>query len=88
MILLFPERLWHHDQYWSTEHALLVDENSGEILEIPLKNSVTIENVNHIQGDLIPGFINTHCHLELSHIFNKIPTQTGMRGFVDRKSVV
>jgi cytosine/adenosine deaminase-related metal-dependent hydrolase len=60
----------------------LVDENSGEILEIPLKNSVTIENVNHIQGDLIPGFINTHCHLELSHIFNKIPTQTGMRGFV------
>jgi cytosine/adenosine deaminase-related metal-dependent hydrolase len=33
-------------------------------------------------GFLIPGFINTHCHLELSHLKGKIPTHTGLFKFV------
>jgi cytosine/adenosine deaminase-related metal-dependent hydrolase len=33
-------------------------------------------------GWLIPGFINMHCHLELSYLKAKIPPRTGMAGFI------
>lgn len=83
MILLIPNRLWHPDQYWSSEHALLVDENLSQIKELPLKTAEHDYPFQIIEGDLIPGFINAHCHLELSHMYGKIPQKTGMKGFVE-----
>ena len=41
-----------------------------------------IENITHYEGLLIPGFVNTHCHLELSHLKGQIETRTGLLGFV------
>lgn len=38
-----------------------------------------------LEGVVIPGFVNTHCHLELSHLKNEIrPNQDGMRGFIEQ----
>ncbi len=34
------------------------------------------------KGILSPGFINAHCHLELSHLKNVIPEKTGLIDFV------
>ncbi|MDB5019314.1 MAG: Amidohydrolase 1 [Pedobacter sp.] len=34
------------------------------------------------QGSLIPGLINTHCHLELSHLKGRIEPHTGLLNFV------
>ncbi|TCD27519.1 amidohydrolase [Pedobacter psychrodurus] len=34
------------------------------------------------KGSIVPGFINTHCHLELSHLLGQIPEQTGLVEFV------
>lgn len=41
-----------------------------------------IVNIKHYDGVLVPGFINTHCHLELAHLRNKIEEKTGLPGFI------
>ena len=41
-----------------------------------------IETIERFEGVLVPGFVNTHCHLELSHLVGKIPEQTGLPAFV------
>ncbi len=47
---------------------------------------VTLENagddVQHINGTICPGFVNAHCHLELSYLKEKIERNTGMVDFV------
>jgi len=41
-----------------------------------------IKDITHYEGLLVPGFVNTHCHLELSHLKGQIETRTGLLGFV------
>ncbi|ETZ24612.1 amidohydrolase family protein [Pedobacter sp. V48] len=41
-----------------------------------------IKGITHYEGLLVPGFVNTHCHLELSHLKGQIETRTGLLGFV------
>jgi len=43
-------------------------------------------NVEFYSGVLIPGFVNAHCHLELSYLRNVFPEKTGLPGFL--KNVV
>ncbi len=43
-------------------------------------------NVEFYSGILIPGFVNAHCHLELSHLHTIFPEKTGLPGFL--KNVV
>ncbi len=40
------------------------------------------DNIQKLNGILTPGFINCHCHLELSHLRGLIPEKTGLVDFV------
>lgn len=35
-------------------------------------------------GAIVPGFVNAHCHIELSHLHQKFRKGTGMAGFIDQ----
>lgn len=40
------------------------------------------DDIQSFEGILSPGFINAHCHLELSHMKGMIPPETGLGEFV------
>lgn len=42
------------------------------------------DNIQSFDGILTPGFINAHCHLELSHMKGMIPAHTGLQEFVKK----
>lgn len=63
------------------ERVLLFDE-AGTLQAIEPLESHDSASVERYRGVLIPGFINTHCHLELSHLKNRIPTGTGLIPFI------
>ncbi len=37
-----------------------------------------------LDAAIVPGFVNAHCHLELSHLKGKFQKGTGMAGFIDQ----
>ena len=65
------------------EGNVLITNREGVILEIvPAENAG--DNIEFFDGILCPGFINAHCHLELSHLKNVLPEHTGLVDFVYR----
>lgn len=66
------------------KNGILICNREGRIVSLTdtkgeLKEEAGLE---HYSGILVPGLVNAHCHLELSHLKNKIPLNSGMGGFV------
>jgi len=61
--------------------VIIVDE-SGLIKAIEKLEDHELHTVQQFKGCLMPGLINTHCHLELSHMKSKIPSGTGLINFI------
>ncbi len=60
---------------------VLITDLSGKVLDIvPLSDAG--EEVRSYPGILMPGLINGHCHLELSHLKGVIPPHTGLIEFL------
>ncbi len=63
------------------EHFVLIAKEDGSI-ETIVRADEAGEDVQQLNGILCPGFINAHCHLELSHMKGLIAEHTGLVDFV------
>ncbi|PKP37193.1 MAG: hypothetical protein CVT97_06675, partial [Bacteroidetes bacterium HGW-Bacteroidetes-14] len=59
---------------------LCIDE-SGTITEIGQLKEES-ESTEFYNGIIVPGFVNSHCHIELSHLVNCFEQDSGMAGFI------
>jgi cytosine/adenosine deaminase-related metal-dependent hydrolase len=64
----------------SEDKVLIFNENDTFIECVDLKEAGA--DIQEYEGLLSPGFVNAHCHLELSHLKNVIPAHTGLQEFV------
>ncbi|WP_177230321.1 amidohydrolase family protein [Chitinophaga sp. CF118] len=63
------------------ESMVLIVSDKGVVLDI-VHETAAGDDVQQVNGILCPGFINTHCHLELSHMAGVIPEGTGLPAFL------
>ena len=61
--------------------VVTIDEN-GQILKVDERTNHDVSTLEIHQGVIVPGFINTHCHLELSHMKGKVDTGTTLIPFI------
>lgn len=64
------------------KYATLILNDSQEVEEIIEGDTQEEEGVEFYSGIICPGFVNAHCHLELSHLHNQIPENLGLGAFV------
>ena len=60
---------------------VLITNEFGVVEDIVTKKEAG-DDVQYFKGILSPGFVNCHCHLELSHMKGLIPEKTGLVDFV------
>ena len=68
------------------KNGIIVTDNNGKICDIINNNGKFKETagVEFYNGILVPGFINTHCHLELSYLKNKIQNIKNLPDFIEK----
>lgn len=63
------------------DDKVLITDDDGVVQDI-VAGTEAGNDVQQFSGILSPGFINCHCHLELSHMKGLIPERTGLGKFV------
>jgi len=63
------------------DNSVLVTKQDGTI-EAIIAEAEAGQEVKSLEGILMPGLINCHCHLELSHLKDVIPPHTGLIEFL------
>ena len=63
-------------------NGLIVLDKAGQILDLlPSDEGIEKTSIEKHPGIISPGFVNAHCHLELSHLKGLIPEKTGIVDF-------
>lgn len=83
MQFISAHKIFDGENYLPIDSVLVYNE-INELLEIVSINSVAKDKINNFDGILSPGFVNAHCHLELSHLKHVINPNTGLVGFAQQ----
>ncbi|MBK6929652.1 MAG: amidohydrolase family protein [Saprospirales bacterium] len=64
------------------DNGVVIADDSGEILAVEPREWHDPASLESYSGVLAPGFVNTRCHLELSHMKGLVHTGTGLIPFI------
>ena len=67
------------------KNGVVTVDDAGKIISVADAQTHTDSKYpppEQLSGIICPGFINTHCHLELSHLEGKMTTKTGLIEFI------
>ena len=72
---------FYENQLRDSVDKVLIFNEKDEFMEfVDIKEAG--DDIQYFEGILSPGFVNAHCHLELSHMKGMIPAHTGLQEFV------
>jgi cytosine/adenosine deaminase-related metal-dependent hydrolase len=80
MRFLSATYLFDGKQYLDSDLVLVLGGES-RLLNIVNRKDVDAGNIEHYDGIICPGFVNAHCHLELSYLKSEIEPKKGMLEF-------
>ena len=68
------------------KRGIVTVDDTGRIIDVEDTNGLLAEksSVEFYNGVIVPGFVNCHCHLELSHLKGKIDEGKGLRYFIEQ----
>jgi aminodeoxyfutalosine deaminase len=64
------------------KNGIVTVDDTGKILALDDGLAPADKDIETLRGIICPGFINTHCHVELSHLKNKIAPSGGLINFI------
>ena len=62
------------------EGVVIMD--GDRVVDVTSRDKLPSTDLEYFHGIIVPGFVNTHCHLELSHLKGKIDSGTGLLPFI------
>lgn len=65
------------------QNGIIITDDEGMIIEVMAAPEYPEGDIRRFHGTIVPGFINTHCHLELSHMRGVMDTGTGLISFIN-----
>jgi len=63
------------------KNGVVTVDDDGKILSVGTHAQPNVD-VEQLSGIICPGFVNTHCHVELSHLHEKTTKGTGLVDFI------
>jgi len=79
---LTADIIYSGNQTWLKDSVLILD-TDGQILAIRDQAAFSPNEYEYFPGMLLPGFVNAHCHLELSHLHGLFQTGTQLLPFLN-----
>jgi len=77
---LSANSIFNGNEFLKEGSVLVVDDND-RFLEFRNASKVESSSIEYHKGIITPGFVNAHCHLELSHMHQMIPEKKGFLDF-------
>jgi cytosine/adenosine deaminase-related metal-dependent hydrolase len=66
------------------KNGILITEDDGNIIDLLKMDALdyAMMDVEYFKGIICPGFVNAHCHLELSYLKGIMPEHQGLNEFI------
>lgn len=64
------------------KNGIVTVDDQGKIIAVTDNTKSPGGQIQHVSGVICPGFINTHCHTELSHLKDKVKPKGGLVNFI------